>query len=90
MNFTIYTKDNCSFCYKVKQVLELAGYEYVEYNLNEDFTKEEFYEKFGNYLHGVNPVKSGERYSIVTWVRVKGQKTKEQEDQELLEKYGVN
>ena len=43
-----------------------------------------------NYLHGVNPVRSGERYSIVTWARVKGQKTKEQEDQELLKKYGVN
>ena len=43
-----------------------------------------------NYLHGVAPVKEGTRYSIVTWARVKGQKTKEQEDQELLEKYGVN
>jgi len=47
MNFTIYTKDNCPFCYKVKQVLELTGNKYVEYNLNEDFTKEQFYEKFG-------------------------------------------
>jgi len=42
-----------------------------------------------NYLHGVNPVRSGERYSIVTWARVKGQKTKEEEDKLLLEKYGV-
>jgi len=47
MNFTVYSKDNCPFCYKVKQVLELTGNKYVEYNLNEDFTKEEFYEKFG-------------------------------------------
>jgi len=43
-----------------------------------------------NYLHGVAPVKEGTRYSIVTWARVKGQKTKEQEDQELLKMYGVN
>jgi len=42
-----------------------------------------------NYLHGVNPVTSGERYSIVTWARVKGEKTKEEEDKMLLEKYGV-
>ncbi len=42
-----------------------------------------------NYLHGVAPVTKGTRYSIVTWARVKGQKTKEQEDKELLEKYGV-
>jgi hypothetical protein len=42
-----------------------------------------------NYLHGVNPVTSGERYSIVTWARIMGQRTKEQEDQELLNKYSV-
>jgi predicted 2-oxoglutarate/Fe(II)-dependent dioxygenase YbiX len=42
-----------------------------------------------NYLHSVNSVRSGERYSIVSWARVKGQKTKEEEDQELLNKYGV-
>ena len=39
MNFTVYSKDNCPFCYKVKQVLELTGNKYVEYNLNEDSTK---------------------------------------------------
>ncbi len=47
MNFTIYTKDNCPYCYKIKQVLELTGNDYLEYNLNEDFTREEFYSKFG-------------------------------------------
>jgi predicted 2-oxoglutarate/Fe(II)-dependent dioxygenase YbiX len=55
-----------------------------------------------NYLHGVKSVekiyneKGKEdnsavgRLAIVTWMRIKGQKTKEQEDKELLEKYGVN
>jgi hypothetical protein len=42
-----------------------------------------------NYLHSVLPVTQGTRYSIVTWMRIKGEKTKEQEDKELLEKYGV-
>jgi predicted 2-oxoglutarate/Fe(II)-dependent dioxygenase YbiX len=46
-----------------------------------------------NYLHGVSPVteihNSTGRLSIVSWARVKGQKTKEEEDQELLQKYGV-
>jgi predicted 2-oxoglutarate/Fe(II)-dependent dioxygenase YbiX len=42
-----------------------------------------------NYLHSVLPVTQGTRYSIVTWARIKGQKTKEQEDQELLQTYGV-
>jgi glutaredoxin len=47
MNFTIYSKDDCPFCYKVKQVLELTGNNFVVYNLNKDFTKEEFYAEFG-------------------------------------------
>jgi glutaredoxin len=47
MNFTVYTKDNCPYCYKVKQVLELTGTKFSCFNLNEDFTREEFYDKFG-------------------------------------------
>ena len=47
MNFTVYSKENCPFCYKVKQLLELTGSNFVVYNLNEDFTKEEFYAEFG-------------------------------------------
>lgn len=47
MNFTVYSKENCPYCYKVKQVLELTGSNFVVYNLNEDFTKEEFYAEFG-------------------------------------------
>lgn len=47
MNFTVYTKDNCPYCYKVKQVLELTGTKFSSFNLNEDFTREEFYDKFG-------------------------------------------
>jgi len=47
MNFTIYSKENCPYCYKVKQVLELTGNKFVVYNLGEDFTREEFYSEFG-------------------------------------------
>ena len=47
MNFAVYSKDNCPYCYKVKQVLELTNSNYVVYNLGEDFTKEEFYAEFG-------------------------------------------
>ena len=48
MNFAVYSKDNCPYCYKVKSVLELTGSNYVVYNLGEHFTKEEFYAEFGN------------------------------------------
>ena len=47
MNFTVYSKENCPHCYKVKQVLELTGSNFVVYNLNKDFTREEFYAEFG-------------------------------------------
>ena len=47
MNFTIYTKENCPYCYKVEQVLQLTGNEFSIQKLGEDFTKEEFYAEFG-------------------------------------------
>lgn len=47
MNFTVYSKDNCPYCHKIKTVLELTNNKFVVYNLNKDFTKEEFYAEFG-------------------------------------------
>lgn len=47
MKFTVYSKSNCPYCYKVKKVLELCGKNFVVYNLDEHFTKEEFYSEFG-------------------------------------------
>ena len=48
MNFIVYSKQNCPYCYKVKQVLEMTGREFESYTLEEDFTREEFYSQFGN------------------------------------------
>ena len=47
MNFVVYSKENCPYCYKVKQVLELTESNFVVYNLDEHFTKDEFYAEFG-------------------------------------------
>jgi len=47
MTFTVYSKDGCPYCSKVQQVLELAEIKHVIYKLNRDYTREEFYEKFG-------------------------------------------
>ena len=47
MDFVVYTKEECPYCYKVKQVLELTGHDFVVYTLGNDFTREHFYEKFG-------------------------------------------
>ena len=46
-NIIVYSKNNCPYCYKVKQVLEMTGTEFESYTLEEDFTREEFYAKFG-------------------------------------------
>jgi glutaredoxin len=47
MNFTVYSKENCPYCTKIKQVLELTECKHVVYTLDQDFTKEEFYAEFG-------------------------------------------
>jgi glutaredoxin len=47
MKFTVYSKEECPYCFKIKKVLELCGKDFVVYTLGEDFTKEEFYDEFG-------------------------------------------
>ena len=47
MNFTVYSKEGCDYCERIKTVLRLTGSTYVVYNLGEDFTKEEFVSEFG-------------------------------------------
>ena len=47
MNFKIYSKEHCPYCYKIKQVLEMMDINFESLNLGEDFTDEEFYVKFG-------------------------------------------
>jgi len=47
MNFTVYSKQGCPYCDKVKGVLELTNQKYVAYTLDEDFSREEFYAEFG-------------------------------------------
>jgi glutaredoxin len=47
MTFTVYSKDMCPYCVKVCRVLQLAEIKHVIYKLDRDFTREEFYDKFG-------------------------------------------
>jgi len=47
MIITIYSKEGCPFCEKVLNIVELAEFKFVEYKLNKDFTKEQFYSEFG-------------------------------------------
>ena len=47
MKFTVYSKEGCEYCTKVKQVLDLTKQSFVVYTLGEDFTPEQFYSEFG-------------------------------------------
>ena len=47
MNFTVYSKEGCGHCERIKTVLRLTGCTFVVYNLGEDFTREEFIAEFG-------------------------------------------
>jgi predicted 2-oxoglutarate/Fe(II)-dependent dioxygenase YbiX len=40
-----------------------------------------------HYIHGVNPVTSGHRYTIVTWMRVKGMPSVDEINQMAMEEY---
>ena len=48
MNFTVYSKDGCPYCEKVKEDLDLTKLTYVVYNLGEHFDKNSFYKEFGD------------------------------------------
>jgi glutaredoxin len=52
MNFVVYSKTGCPYCDKVKMVLEHLKQKqkcnYVVYELNKEFTRENFYSQFGN------------------------------------------
>ena len=47
MNFTIYSKDGCPYCTRIKQILDLCQFKYREYKLDEHFDKHAFQEEFG-------------------------------------------
>ena len=46
-SFTVYSKNGCPFCTKVIAALQLAELTFVEYKLDRDYKKSEFYAEFG-------------------------------------------
>ncbi len=47
MNFSVFSKDDCPYCEKVKRVLELTECKYVVYTLGKHFEKDAFIGEFG-------------------------------------------
>ena len=46
-NLAIYTRDNCEYCRKLKVILDSFNVKYVQFKLDEDFSRQEFYAIFG-------------------------------------------
>ena len=47
MNFTVFSKEGCPHCEKVKKILELTSSKFVVYNLDEHFDTKAFNDEFG-------------------------------------------
>ena len=45
-NFTVYSREGCPYCEKIKEVMQLELQHRV-YDLGIDFTRDEFYDQFG-------------------------------------------
>ena len=45
--FYVYSKDGCGFCQRLTQFMEKEGVEFEKFNLGEDYTPEDFVNKFG-------------------------------------------
>jgi glutaredoxin 3 len=43
----IYTKPNCPFCSKIKQLYNAKGWSYQELVLDVNFTRDQLYEEYG-------------------------------------------
>jgi thioredoxin reductase (NADPH) len=46
MKIEMYTRDDCFWCVKAKELLREQNLNYTEYKIGKDLTKEEFKEKF--------------------------------------------
>ena len=46
MKAVLWSKDNCQWCERVSQLFAAVKIEYLEYKLDRDFTRKQFYEEF--------------------------------------------
>ena len=46
MKAVIWSRDNCQWCERVRQLFAATKIEYLEYKLDRDFTRPQFYEEF--------------------------------------------
>ena len=47
MKAVFYSQDNCQWCERVRQLFDNLDIEYLEYKFEKHFTKQQFYDEFG-------------------------------------------
>lgn len=63
--FTVYTKDNCTFCDQAKQLLTSQGIPYIAINLGEGITREELLAKIPSARTMPQIIKTTDNSSVV-------------------------
>ena len=46
MKAVLWSKDNCQWCERVRQLFSHCKIDYLEYKLDKDFTRRQFFEEF--------------------------------------------
>ena len=62
MSYTIYTKNSCVFCKRAKDLLDILGEDYQEYNIEEGELRESMNTKLGYEARTVPQIWHGETH----------------------------
>ena len=77
MNITVYSKDNCIWCDRAKNLLKSVNFEFDEIDLSNDEERQEFYKRVGEGVSTVPPIyidyiRIGGYPNLVTWFEENG------------------
>ncbi len=77
MNITVYSKDNCIWCDRAKNLLNSVNFEFVEIDLSNDEERQEFYKRVGEGVSTVpqiyiDNIRIGGYPNLVNWFEENG------------------
>ena len=77
MNITVYSKDNCIWCDRAKNLLNSVNFEFDEIDLSNDEKRQEFYKSVGEGVSTVpqiyiDNIRIGGYPNLVTWFEENG------------------
>ena len=77
MNITVYSKDNCIWCDRAKNLLNSVNFKFDEIDLSNDDKRQEFYKRVGEGVSTVpqiyiDNIRIGGYPNLVTWFEENG------------------